>query len=92
MPVMPHGWRRALVPVAAALLVYLTFHFERQYPWQLALLSALSVGALVYSTLRTLERRFWSQRRWTIDPAESPDTPETPPRGSAGGTTDPPTL
>lgn len=47
--------RRALLPLAAALLSFPLFAVVMAYPWQLALLTASAIGALIYSTQRTVD-------------------------------------
>lgn len=59
--------RRWLIPLAAGVGTWAFLSSGRHYPWQLALLVALAVAALVYSTRRTVERRFWTRRRWQVE-------------------------
>lgn len=47
--------RKARLPLAAALVSFAFFFLALAFPWQLSLLLALAIGALVWSTLRTVE-------------------------------------
>lgn len=73
--------RRWLVPLGAGLGVHLFLLVGRSYPWQLASMAALAVTALVYSTQRTLELRFWSRRAWEVEHSK-PGQEEEGPRGT----------
>ncbi len=44
------------VGLLAAVSSLLFFHFARDFPWRLAMLSAVSVGGLVFVTLQTITR------------------------------------
>jgi hypothetical protein len=44
-----------LLPATAAVAAFLVFFVGRGYPWQLALLAAAAIGALVYVALRSLQ-------------------------------------
>lgn len=46
--------RTPLLALAVAAIAYAVFLFGRGYPWQLAFLAAVAIGALVYATLRTI--------------------------------------
>ena len=48
--------RLVVAPLIAAFASYLFFSQVMAYPWQLALLVALAIGALVFSSQRTMER------------------------------------
>lgn len=43
-----------ILPLAATIGAYLFLTQGRGYPWQLALLAATAVGALIYASRRTL--------------------------------------
>ncbi len=43
-----------ILPLAATIGAYLFLTWGRGYPWQLALLAATAVGALIYAGRRTL--------------------------------------
>ena len=47
---------RWLVPLVAVLIAFAYFYLRSQYPWQLALMSGLSVGALAYVVRRTVDQ------------------------------------
>ncbi len=47
---------RLLVLAGTAGAGFPFFLYARDYPWHLALLAAVAIGALFYSTLRTVER------------------------------------
>ena len=70
---------RWLVPLLAGAGTYAFLVSGRHYPWQLALLVALAIAALVYSTRRTLEQRFWTRRRWRVEHDENDEHDETSP-------------
>ena len=68
-----------LPPLASALAAFGYFLAGMAYPWQLALLAATAIGALVYSTQVTWRR----MRRLTQSrPSHRPDERG----GAAGGT------
>lgn len=48
-----------LVPLVVTAATGLYLLAAKGYPWQLALLSSMSIGAFLYSAGRTVERRFW---------------------------------
>ena len=55
--------RRASLPLAISLISFAIFSLGMSFPWQMALLTALAIGALTYSTQRTLENlRYLSDR------------------------------
>ncbi len=47
---------RAIVSLVLAVLSFAVFFVAMAYPWQLAVLAATAIGALVYSTHATWER------------------------------------
>ena len=59
----------SILPLALAAVAFLVLTRARGYPWQLALLAAVAIGALVYVTRRTIQnmrRLSRSGRRPTV--------------------------
>lgn len=50
---------RWLVPLLATLIAFAFFFLRSHYPWQLALMSGLSIGALTYVVRRTVDQMRW---------------------------------
>lgn len=50
---------RWLAPLLATLIAFAYFFLRVHYPWQLALLSGLSIGALTYVARRTVDQMRW---------------------------------
>jgi uncharacterized membrane protein len=68
-----------LLSLAVAAAAFATLAWVRGYPWQLALLAALAIGALVYVTGRTIQNMRQLSRSdrtakvvWTPDSAGVP--------------------
>ncbi len=68
--------------LTAALLSFAVFRLAMAYPWQLAILTATAIGALVYSAQTT-----WKRLRRLYRPPEAPElTFGGSARGSRGAT------
>ena len=69
----------SILPLALAAVAFLVLTRARGYPWQLALLAAVAIGALVYVTGRTIQNMRQLSRSdrtakvvWTPDSAGVP--------------------
>ena len=59
-----------LAPAAVTVATFVFYLLALSYPWQLAVLAATALGALVYSTRATLERL---HRLYTVPAQDGPD-------------------
>lgn len=48
--------KRLVLPVTVAVLALVLLRFAREYPWPLALIAALAIGALAHVARRTVEQ------------------------------------
>lgn len=60
-----------LASLAVAAVAFVVLSAGRGYPWQLALLTAVAIGALVYSTWRTVQ----NMRRLRVPPGAAGEPP-----------------
>ena len=73
--------RRFLASAMIAGLSFVLLLAVREYPWQLALLASLAIGALFYVVLRTiaqlraLSKAYGKPDRWSVDTDDPPDAP-----------------